>query len=81
MLVLARKVNQSIVIGDQIKVTIVEVTKGKVKIGVDAPSHVSVHRQEVYEEIQRENLMARKVPLAKLHAVSRILRSGKKREP
>ncbi len=53
MLVLSRKKNESIVIGENIIVTVVEVRGDKVRLGVDAPKGVSVHRQEVYEAIKR----------------------------
>lgn len=54
MLVLSRFENESVVIGDNIKVTIVGVQNGKVRLGIDAPPNVPVHRQEVYDAIQRE---------------------------
>ena len=55
MLVLSRKKNESIVIGEQIVVTVVEIRRDKVRLGVHAPRDVPVHRQEVYDEIQREH--------------------------
>lgn len=58
MLVLTRKVNESIMIGDEVKVTVVEVKGDQVKLGITAPRHIAVHREEVYEEIQRENRLA-----------------------
>ena len=51
MLVLQRKPTQSIMIGDDIKIVVIDVTNGKVKLGIQAPSSVPVHRQEVYELI------------------------------
>jgi carbon storage regulator len=51
MLVLNRKVNESIVIRDDIIVTVVDVRGGKVRLGVEAPKEVKVHRKEVYEKI------------------------------
>lgn len=54
MLVLSRQRDQTIVIGDSIRVTIVDVRGDKVRIGIDAPRDVSVHREEVYDAIQRE---------------------------
>jgi carbon storage regulator len=51
MLVLSRKKNESIVIGDQIVVTIVEIHGDKVRLGIAAPKEVAVHRQEIYEKI------------------------------
>ncbi len=54
MLVLTRKRDESIIIGDNIKITVVEVRGDQVKIGVDAPRAIPVHREEVYREIQEE---------------------------
>lgn len=58
MLILSRKINESIVIDGRIMVKIVRVEGDVVKLGVDAPADVPVHRQEVYEEIQRNNRAA-----------------------
>ena len=55
MLVLSRKKNESIVISDNVVITVVEIRDGKVRIGIEAPREVSVHRKEVYEAIRREN--------------------------
>ena len=55
MLVLARKVNQNIVIDGRITVKIVRLDGDVVKLGIQAPSSVPVHRQEVYDEIQKNN--------------------------
>lgn len=58
MLVLTRQVNEEIIIGDDVRITIVSVSGGQVKIGITAPRGVAVHRKEVYDEICRENLKA-----------------------
>jgi carbon storage regulator len=58
MLILSRKTSESIVIDGRIHVKIVRVEGDVVKIGIEAPSDVPVHRQEVYEEIQRNNQQA-----------------------
>lgn len=58
MLILSRKVDQKIRIGEDIVLTIIEVKGDQVKIGVDAPNHVKVFRQEVFEAIQNENKAA-----------------------
>ena len=58
MLVLSRQRDESIMIGDNIVVTIVDIRGDKVRLGINAPSEIPVHRQEVYEAIQRENLQA-----------------------
>lgn len=59
MLILTRKTGQSIVIADDIVVTIVEASGDQVRLGVDAPRHIAVHREEVYTQITRENEAAR----------------------
>lgn len=58
MLVLSRQLDESIMIGDDIIITVVDIKGEKVRIGIAAPGDVPVHRQEVYETIQRENLQA-----------------------
>ena len=55
MLVLSRKINQSIVIGDDVHIVVVSVDRDTVKLGIQAPREMPVHRAEVYEEIQRAN--------------------------
>ena len=54
MLVLSRHRDESIMIGDEIVITVVDIRGDKVRLGIDAPQNVPVHRQEVYEAIQRE---------------------------
>ena len=54
MLVLSRKKDESIIINDHIRVTIVEIRGDKVRLGIDAPKEVTVHRREVYEAIQNQ---------------------------
>lgn len=58
MLILSRKVNEKIMIGEDISLTIIEIRGDQVKIGVEAPKSVKVFRQEVYEAIQNENRAA-----------------------
>ncbi|MFM7055292.1 MAG: carbon storage regulator CsrA [Planctomycetota bacterium] len=55
MLVLSRQSDEAIIIGDNIRVTIVEVRGDKVRIGIDAPRDVTVHRQEIYDAIRRDS--------------------------
>ena len=55
MLVLSRQRDESIFIGDNIKITVVDIRGDKVRLGIEAPTDIPVHRQEVYEAIQREN--------------------------
>lgn len=54
MLVLSRKKNETIVINDQITVTVIEIRGDKVRLGIEAPKDVTVHRREVYEAIQNQ---------------------------
>ena len=58
MLVLSRHRDESIMIGDDVVVTIVDIRGDKVRLGIEAPQSIPVHRQEVYEAIQRENRQA-----------------------
>ena len=60
MLILSRKLDEKIVIGDEIVVTIVAVSGDTVKLGIDAPRSIKVYRAEVYEEITRANIEAAK---------------------
>jgi carbon storage regulator len=61
MLVLSRTRDESIIIGDHVVVTVVDVRGDKVKLGIEAPQDVTVHRREVYEAIRRENQQAAKL--------------------
>lgn len=54
MLVLSRKKHESIVINDDIVITVVEIRDGKIRLGISAPADVSIHRKEVYEAIQNQ---------------------------
>jgi carbon storage regulator len=58
MLVLSRKLNQSIEIGDDVHIVVVSIDRDTVKLGIQAPREVPVHRTEVYQEIQRANRAA-----------------------
>ena len=58
MLVLTRKLGENIRIGDTVKITVLEVRSGQVKLGIEAPPEVKVHREEIYARIQEENRRA-----------------------
>ena len=55
MLILTRKVGESIMIGDSVEVKVLGVRAGQIKIGIEAPRDLKVHREEIYERIQAEN--------------------------
>lgn len=61
MLVLSRQKDETIIIGDDIEVTVVDIRGDKVRLGINAPKSVTVHRKEVYEQIKRENREAAQV--------------------
>ncbi|MDP8246463.1 MAG: carbon storage regulator CsrA [Candidatus Hinthialibacter antarcticus] len=77
MLVLSRKRDESIIIGDDVVVTIVDVKGEQVKIGISAPKTVSIHRKEVYEAIQQENQAAAKTPMQNLSGLVQVLKTQK----
>ena len=58
MLVLARRLNESIMIGDDIEIIVIDIKGDQVKLGVKAPRKVTVHRKEIYQEIKQENIAA-----------------------
>lgn len=66
MLVLTRKLHQSIMIGDEIEVVVLEVRGEQVRLGIRAPKNVTVHRKEIYEQIHDENLEASQINPADL---------------
>ena len=76
MLVLSRQRDESIMIGDTIVVTIVDIRGDKVRLGINAPSEIPVHRQEVYEAIQRENLRAVRLEPGDTEAIGRLTNCG-----
>jgi carbon storage regulator len=75
MLVFTRKKDESLVIGNDIEVTILNISAGSVKVGIQAPRHIAVHRQEVYEAIRRENLAAAQSQIPKTDVFKKLLRS------
>ncbi len=79
MLVLSRQRDESIMIGDNIVITIVDIRGDKVRLGIEAPSEIPVHRQEVYEAIQRENLRSSRLEPKDTRAIGKT--SGKTPRP
>ncbi len=74
MLVLTRKVDESIMIGDSIEVKVLAVDGGSVKLGIQAPREIPVHRKEIFEEIRRENVAATQAPGFDIDRLKDLLR-------
>lgn len=66
MLVLSRKINQSIMIGDDIEIMVVDIKQDQVKIGIVAPTSIKVYRKEIYDEIKASNIEAQKISAEKI---------------
>jgi carbon storage regulator len=69
MLILSRRVNEKIVIGDNVVVSVIEVRGDQVKIGIEAPKSVKVYREEVFEAIQDENRRAAAASIDRLPSI------------
>ena len=72
MLVLSRQKDETIIIGDNIEITVVDIRGDKVRLGVSAPKEISVHRKEVYEAIRRENREAAQVKPEDLSGLGKV---------
>ena len=72
MLVLSRQRDETIMIGDNIEVTVVDIRGDKVRLGINAPKEISVHRKEVYDAIKRENREAAQVKPDDLSALGKL---------
>ena len=74
MLVFTRKKDESLIIGNEIEVTILNIGSGTVKVGITAPRQISVHRHEVYEAIRRENLAAAQSQIPKTAIFKKLIK-------
>lgn len=70
MLVLSRQRDETIMIGDEIEITVVDIRGDKVRLGINAPTRIAVHRKEVYEAIRRENEQAARIDRADLASLA-----------
>lgn len=80
MLVLTRRLNEAIQIGEEIEITVLAIQGDQVKLGINAPKHVEIHRKEVYLAIQKENneaSLASKTFLQELNKQLQHLKGGK----
>ncbi len=73
MLVLSRQKDQTIIIGDDIEITVVAIRGDKVSLGINAPRSIAVHRKEVYDAIKRENRRAMKTQPQDIQEIDRLL--------
>lgn len=69
MLIITRKNGESVMIGDDIEITVSKIYDGSVKIGIQAPKDVTIFRKEIYEQVQQENLSATKFDMSALKNV------------
>jgi carbon storage regulator len=74
MLILTRKLGERITIGDNIVITLLEITGSQVRLGIEAPRGISIHRQEIYERILQQNLRASEVTASDLSEADSLLR-------
>ena len=58
MLILTRRVGESIIIEDNIKITVIDINKQQIKLGIDAPRHITINREEVAKKVEDENKLA-----------------------
>ncbi|NOX26148.1 MAG: carbon storage regulator CsrA [Deltaproteobacteria bacterium] len=77
MLVLTRKIGEAIAIGDEIKVKLLEIKGGQIKLGIEAPNYITVHREEVFTRIMDENKKAAQDSSSDLNRAAGLI--GKKR--
>lgn len=77
MLVLTRRPGESIVIGQDIVITVIEVKGGQVKIGIDAPRDIDVYREEIYEQVRQEHLAA----IANVDEIRKVVQGQPKSKP
>lgn len=74
MLVLSRQRDETIMIGDEVEITVVDIRGDKVRLGINAPRSIQVHRKEVYEAIQRENAEAANVQIDDLNGLDQHMK-------
>ncbi len=79
MLILTRKIGEAIAINDNITIKVLEIRGGQVKLGIEAPSYVAVHREEIYHKLLEENIRAAAEAPEDLTAVAEALGSKKEK--
>lgn len=76
MLVLSRQRDETIMIGDEIEISIVDIRGDKVRLGINAPTRIAVHRKEVYDAIKRENTQASRLDTVDLDSLAQTIQPG-----
>jgi carbon storage regulator len=76
MLILTRKLGESIVIGENVQLSVVEINKNNIKIGINAPKDITIYREEVFKKIKEENKMASTSGIVDLSDISHTIKSG-----
>ncbi len=76
MLVLSRQRDETIMIGDDIEITVVDIRGDKVRLGITAPTRIAVHRKEVYDAISRENEQASRIAGGAIEEITQKIRPG-----
>ncbi len=81
MLVLSRQRDETIMIGDEIEISVVDIRGDKVRLGISAPTRIAVHRKEVYEAIRKENAQAARLGAGDIGSLAQTVRPGPARRP
>ena len=79
MLILTRKLGEKITIGNDIVIRVMDIKGSQVKLGIEAPKHIEVHREEIYERIKKENWLAAQIKSTDLVDATDLLKSNKHR--
>ncbi|MDR2401086.1 MAG: carbon storage regulator CsrA [Deferribacteraceae bacterium] len=75
MLILSRKINESIMVGEDIEIKVVDVSSRAIKLGIEAPKDIAVHRKEVFDAIKNENLASPQVPQEKVFSLLEYMKT------
>jgi carbon storage regulator len=76
MLVLSRQRDETIMIGDEIEISVVDIRGDKVRLGINAPTRIAVHRKEVYDAIKRENAQAARLGANDIDSLAQTIKPG-----